>query len=154
MFMVCIQYFHDAHFDSLYTAHTLKIWGGKGKPTLAHVLAVGTDGEQNLVDALAHQFKSVDHLHCINKILRGTSMRKAFPKVPLTTCVASTKWRSMQYVVKCTYLPTSISMYMKLYVNPVFTYLSSVYSCPFLLPFNSHCDRKKICLVRLRFDFN
>ena len=24
--------------------------------------------------------------------------------------------------------------------------------CPFLLPFSSHCDHKKICLVRLRFE--
>ena len=28
---------------------------------------------------------AIDHLRCINKLLRGTSMRKAFPKVPLSS---------------------------------------------------------------------
>jgi len=53
------------------------------KPTLAHVLAVGTDGEQNLVDALAHQFKSADHLRCIRHLQQNVEKHlheKGFPQ--------------------------------------------------------------------------
>ena len=52
-------------------------------PTLAHVLAVGADGEQNLVDALAHQFKSADHLHCIRHLQQNIErhlQEKGFPQ--------------------------------------------------------------------------
>jgi len=38
------------------------------KPGLANVLAVGTEGEQNIVDALAHKFNSAVHLCCFRHL--------------------------------------------------------------------------------------
>jgi len=38
------------------------------KPGLANVLAVGTEGEQNIVNTLAHKFNSAVHLRCFRHL--------------------------------------------------------------------------------------
>ena len=43
----------------------------------------GTDGEQNLADALVHQFKSADHLRCIRHLQQNIERHlheKGFPQ--------------------------------------------------------------------------